>query len=168
MRDRIGAVGGRLTIESEDGEGTCVSGAVPLALIDLPPQAETLLRKATDALEDRFAIYRAVRGERGIVVDFLVEHVNEAACVEMGLDRAELVGRHLRELGSGFLASEDFRWLRRVLEGGLSDSRTAAERELRAAPLGDGRLVVTWRDLSRGRHAPPTASEVRPSRDLAS
>ena len=30
MRDRIEAVGGRLTIESKSGEGTCVSGSVPL------------------------------------------------------------------------------------------------------------------------------------------
>jgi PAS domain S-box-containing protein len=30
MRDRIAAVGGRLTIESASGQGTCVSGSVPL------------------------------------------------------------------------------------------------------------------------------------------
>ena len=30
MRDRIEAVGGRLTIKSVSGEGTCVSGSVPL------------------------------------------------------------------------------------------------------------------------------------------
>jgi signal transduction histidine kinase len=168
MRDRIGAVGGRLTIESAPGKGTCVAGTAPLAPIEIPPQTEPLLRRATDALEDPFAIYRALRGERGVVVDFLVEHVNEAACVEMGLERAQLVGRRLGELDSGFLASEDFRWLRQVLEGGLRESRTAIEREGWAAPIGSGRLVVTSRDASRDRHAPPTASEVLPSRDLAS
>ena len=31
MRDRIEAIGGRLTIESVSGEGTCVSGSVPLS-----------------------------------------------------------------------------------------------------------------------------------------
>jgi len=35
MRDRIGAVGGRLTMESGHGEGTCVAGAAPLQLLDL-------------------------------------------------------------------------------------------------------------------------------------
>ena len=30
MRDRIESVGGRLAIESVSGEGTCVSGSVPL------------------------------------------------------------------------------------------------------------------------------------------
>jgi signal transduction histidine kinase len=35
MRDRIGAVGGRLTIESARGDGTCVAGTAPLELLDL-------------------------------------------------------------------------------------------------------------------------------------
>jgi signal transduction histidine kinase len=30
MRDRLAAVGGRLTIRTAPGEGTCVSGTVPL------------------------------------------------------------------------------------------------------------------------------------------
>jgi signal transduction histidine kinase len=178
MRDRIGAVGGRLTIESVPGEGTCVAGTAPLALIDLPTQTETLLRRATDALDDRLAIYRAMRGERGVVVDFLIEHVNEARCVELGLDREKLVGRSLGDLDSGFLESEEFRWLRQVVEGGRKDSKADIDGELRAAPLGAGRVVVTWRDVTeqawpdapadRGRRAAPTAYEVRPSRDLAS
>jgi signal transduction histidine kinase len=39
MRDRIGAVGGRLTIESAHGEGTCVAGTAPLQLPELSGQA---------------------------------------------------------------------------------------------------------------------------------
>jgi signal transduction histidine kinase len=35
MRDRIGAVGGGLTIESARGEGTCVAGTAPLELLAL-------------------------------------------------------------------------------------------------------------------------------------
>ena len=38
MRDRIGAVGGRLTIESVHGEGTCVAGTAPLQLLELSQQ----------------------------------------------------------------------------------------------------------------------------------
>jgi signal transduction histidine kinase len=38
MRDRIGAVGGRLTIESGPGEGTCVAGTAPLQLPELSHQ----------------------------------------------------------------------------------------------------------------------------------
>lgn len=178
MRDRIGAVGGRLSIESAHGEGTRVAGSAPQALVDLPPQVETLLRRATDALEDRFAIYRGLRGERGVVVDFLIEHVNEAACLEIGLAREELVGRNLGDLDSGFVESADFRWLRHVLEDGVKDSRTAVGHEVRAAPLGAGRLVVTWRDVTErtrmrertngSRRAPPIGSVAPLSRGPAS
>ena len=38
MRDRIGAVGGRLTIESAHGDGTCVAGTAPLELLELSDQ----------------------------------------------------------------------------------------------------------------------------------
>ena len=55
MRDRIGAVGGRLAIESVPGEGTCVAGAVPVASVELPPQVEMLLQRATEVLEDCLA-----------------------------------------------------------------------------------------------------------------
>jgi PAS domain-containing protein len=130
--------------------------------VDLPPQVETLLRRATDALEDCFAVYRAVRDEQGGVVDFQVEHLNEAACADMESAREDLVGRNLGELRAGYFHSSDFRWLRRVLESGERSSRTAVEyepgveggrmlgraRDLRAAPAGGGRVVVTWRDAT--------------------
>jgi signal transduction histidine kinase len=162
MRDRIGAVGGRLTIGSAPGEGTWVTGSVPVVPIDLPPQVEKLLQRATDALEESFAIYRAVRDERGVVADFLVEHVNKPASDEMHRSREELVGRRLGELDPAWLDSADFRWLRRVLEGGRSDSRPAVvyehvrgegrlirrASEMRAAPIGSGRVVLTWRDVT--------------------
>jgi PAS domain-containing protein len=168
MRDRMGAVGGRLLIESAHGQGTCVAGTAPFALVDGPPQMETLLRRATDALDERLAIYRAVRGERGCVVDFRIEHLNEAACVEMGRDRDELVGRQLGELVHGFPESTDFGWLRQVLEEDTKDSRTRLERDGRAAALSGGRVVVTWRDVreqtpATGR-AVPTALSARWSR----
>jgi signal transduction histidine kinase len=148
MRDRIAAVGGRLTIESAHGEGTSVAGAAPLALPDVAIQSESLLRRATDALEDCLAICRAVRGEQGNV-EFVVEHVNDAACAQRGLDREELVGRYIGELATGPLASAEVRWLQQVLEHGRRDSRMADEYEVRAAPLGGGRVLLTWRDLSR-------------------
>ena len=34
MRDRIGALGGRLTVDSVAGEGTCVTGTTPLTLVE--------------------------------------------------------------------------------------------------------------------------------------
>jgi signal transduction histidine kinase len=39
LQDRVGALGGRLTITSAPGEGTVVSGSVPLAVDDHSRQA---------------------------------------------------------------------------------------------------------------------------------
>ncbi|HKR98214.1 MAG TPA: histidine kinase, partial [Candidatus Dormibacteraeota bacterium] len=78
MRDRIVALGGRLTVESTPGEGTRITGTVPVGLAQLTPDVATLLQRATDALDDCFAIYRAVRDSDGVVVDFAVEHLNDA------------------------------------------------------------------------------------------
>ena len=62
MRDRIAAVGGSLTIDSSPGGGTRVAGQVPLEPIERSsPDLETLLSRATDALDDCFGIFRAVR-----------------------------------------------------------------------------------------------------------
>jgi len=163
MRDRVGAVGGRLTIGSVAGEGTCVAGSVPVGPAELPPQVETLLQRATEALEASFGIYRAVRDERGAVVDFLVEHVNEAARRDFGLPREQLVGQTLCQLFPAYRDSAAFHWQRRVLDEGRADSRVetthlddaGSSRQLRravdvsAAPLGGGRLVLTWRDVTR-------------------
>ena len=85
MRDRIGAMGGTLAIESHPGAGTCVMGAVPLAPVDVPLPIDSLLRRATDALPDCFAIYRAVTDARGNVADFAVEHMNDAARRDLGV-----------------------------------------------------------------------------------
>ena len=163
MRDRVGAVGGRLTIGSVPGEGTCVAGSVPVGPAELPPQVETLLQRATEALEASFGIYRAVRDDRGVVVDFLVEHVNEAARNDFGLPREQLVGQTLCQLFPAYRDSAAFQWQRRVFDQGRADSRVetthlndvGSSRQLRravdvsAAPLGGGRIVLTWRDVTR-------------------
>jgi hypothetical protein len=109
----------------------------------LPPQVETLLRAAPDALEDCFAIYRPVRGAGGAVSDFVIEHLNEAGCADMGRPRDQLVGRRLGELDPAYPGSADFGWLCGVLEGGRSDSRATFVSDVRAAPVGGGRLVIT-------------------------
>jgi PAS domain S-box-containing protein len=162
MRDRIGAMGGRLTISSAPGEGTCVAGAVPLNPIELPPGIDNLLRRATDALTDCFAIYRAVRDPRGDVVDFAVEHMNAAARRDLGAGGDEPIGQTLGSLVPHYQHSRAFKWLREVLEVGVPGAREdraydqlesgrrrlLRSSDMRAAPLGGGRVVVTWRDVT--------------------
>jgi PAS domain S-box-containing protein len=162
MRDRIGAMGGTLAIESHPGTGTRVMGAVPVAPVDLPPPIDSLLRRATDALPDCFAIYRAVTDARGNVVDFAIEHMNDAARREVGVGSQQLVGQTIGRLQPDYLRSKAFRWLRHIVElevpGGREDKayealegerrRLLQSSELRAAPLGGGRVVVVWRDVT--------------------
>ena len=162
MRDRIGAMGGTLAIESHPGAGTCVAGAVPLAPVDAPLPIDGLLRRATDALPDCFAIYRAVTDTRGNVADFAVEHMNDAARRDLGVGARDPVGLTLGQLQPDYLRSQAFRWLRHIVElevpGGREDTayeplegdrrRLTQSSELRAVPLGAGRVVVVWRDVT--------------------
>jgi len=136
-------------------------GSVPAQPVDHPPQMDTLLRSATDALTDCFAIYRAVTDERGDVVDFAVEHMNHAARRDLGFSERP-VGRTLGAMQPGYLRSRDFRWLRHVVELEVPDRREdkayesldgdrrrlLQSSELRAVPLGGGRVVVVWRDVT--------------------
>jgi PAS domain S-box-containing protein len=162
MRDRIAAVGGSLAIDSPAGMGTRIAGEVPLRPIELSPEIETLLRRATDALDECFGIFRAVRDQRGGVVDFLVEHLNEAAGRHLGYAREDEIGRTLGQLVPGYLDSEAFRWHRQVLAAGqpmsteqLSFSGPFADAshlqrayDVSGAPLGAGRFVLSWRDIT--------------------
>ena len=161
MRDRLGAMGGTLAIES-NGRGTRVMGAVPIRPVELAPPIDSLLRQATDALPDCFAIYRAVTDERGNVVDFAVEHANDAARRDLGVGGQEPIGQTLGRLQPDYLRSQPFRWLRHIVElevpGGREVKayeplggerrRLLQSSELRAAPLGGGRVVVVWRDVT--------------------
>jgi PAS domain S-box-containing protein len=162
MRDRIGAMGGTLAIESHPGAGTRVMGAVPMAPVDLPLPIGSLLRRATDALPDCFAIYRSVTDARGSIVDFAVEHMNDAARRDLGVGSQEPIGKTLGRLQPDYLRSKAFRWLRHIVElevpGGREDRayepiegdrrRLLQSSELRAVPLGGGRVVVVWRDVT--------------------
>jgi PAS domain S-box-containing protein len=167
MRDRVAALGGSLTIDSAAGDGTCVAGRIPLAPVALPPELEPLLRRATDALEDCFGIFRALRDQRGAVVDLVVEHVNEAACRDLGHSREEETGRTLGQLVPGYKDSDAFRWHRHVLEsdgplsredlayvGPFEDaSHLQRAYDVRGAPLGGDRLVLSWRDITKRKRA---------------
>jgi signal transduction histidine kinase len=162
MRDRIASLGGRLNVESEPGRGTRVIGTIPVGLAQLTPDVEHLFQQATDALEDCFAIYKAVRDSKGDVVDFAVEHLNDAACRDAGRSRESQIGRTLGYLQPGYLQSDLFEWHRQALDSDgpssledVSYERSGADRrlrkayEIRAVPVGgSGRLALTWREIT--------------------
>jgi PAS domain S-box-containing protein len=161
MRDRMVALGGRLTIESLPGRGTRVIGTIPVGFAQLTPDVEQLLQQATDALEDCFAIYKAVRDSNGQVVDFAVEHLNDAACRDTGHPREAQIGRTLGYLQPGYLQSDRFEWHRQAVDADgpssledLSYERSSAGRrlrkayELRGVAVGGDRLALSWRDIT--------------------
>jgi PAS domain S-box-containing protein len=138
-----------------------VIGTVPVGLAQLTPDVEMLLQRATDALDDCFAIYRAVRDSKGTMVDFTVEHVNDAACRDAGSSREEQVGRMLGFVDPDYLGSELFAWHVQAVEAEgpsfldeVFYERSAAGRrlrkayEVRAVPLGAGRLAVISREIT--------------------
>jgi PAS domain S-box-containing protein len=166
MSDRVAAVGGKLRVDSVPGAGTRVAGRVPMLPDHVPAEIERLVLRAADALEDAMGIYRAVRTASGKIVDFAVEHVNDAACELEGLSREAQVGKTLGQLRPGYVRSPSFRWHCQALEsetpiereeyeyaGATGDRRLQSAREVRAVALGAGRLAVVWRDITERRRA---------------
>jgi PAS domain S-box-containing protein len=166
MRDRVAAVDGKLRVDSVPGTGTRVGGTVPLAPDHLPPEVERLVLNATEALHGALGIYKAVRTSSGTVVDFAVEHVNDAACALSGMSRQAQVGRTLSQLDSSYLRSTAFDWHREALDARETLVReeceyawTAGGRrvrvayEVRAVALGAGRIALLWHDITERKRA---------------
>ena len=166
MRDRIRAVDGTLRIDSVPGSGTCTAGSIPLAPSHVPVEIERLVLRSTDALEDALGIYRAVRSASGAIVDFAVEHVNDAACQAVGLSREAQVGKTLGQLRPGYVHSDAFRWHCDALESSGPFLREESEYawtaggrrlqvayEVRATNLGAGRLALVWREITDRKRA---------------
>jgi PAS domain S-box-containing protein len=167
MRDRIAAVRGRLAFEPMPEGGTQVLGSVPVGIASLSPEIEMLLQRATDVFQDCFAIYNAVRDAGGEAIDFVVEHVNDAACREVGLPREAQLGRTLSQLRPKYLGADLVSWhlealaaegsstVENVSYGPGSEGARPIENayDVRAAPLGGGRLAVIWRDITERKRA---------------
>jgi PAS domain S-box-containing protein len=132
----------------------------------VPVEIERLVLRAADALEDAMGIYRAVRTSSGKVVDFAVEHVNDAACLMEGLSREAQVGRTLGQLRPGYIRSASFGWHCEALEsevpieqeeyeyaGSTGSRRLQVAYEVRAAALGADRLALVWRDITTRKRA---------------
>jgi two-component system cell cycle sensor histidine kinase/response regulator CckA len=124
--------------------------------------AEERFRASFEALLDGVAIQSAVRDERGRIVDFCIEYVNDSACATLGLPREKLVGARLLALFPESPEEGLFERQVRVVETGEPQTRDAAvyvrNREgneppdvraldIRATKIGDG-CAVTFRDVT--------------------
>jgi PAS domain-containing protein len=90
-----------------------------------------------------------------------VEHLNDAACRDAGRSRESQIGRTLGYLQPGYLQADMFEWHRQALEAdgpssledvsydrGEAGRRLRKAYEIRAVPVGGGRLALTWREIT--------------------
>lgn len=123
-------------------------------------ESEQRFRTSVENMLDCFGIYSAMRDERGNIVDFRVDYVNDAACLANQMTRKEQLGRGLCEILPGHIESGLFDDYCLVVETGQSlvkenliyedeygQQRLVRAFDIRIAKLGDG-FVATWRDIT--------------------
>jgi len=126
----------------------------------LRQQAEETQSKFTGAAEaslDGFALIEAMRNEKGVIVDFRIEYLNDGAARLVGRSRAELTGRNLCLSKPDVAESGRFQRYCEVVETGVPlDQEYPAPEDnpqqitwvrYQAVKLGDG-LAVTCSDIS--------------------
>ncbi|HEY9614141.1 PAS domain S-box protein [Allocoleopsis sp.] len=122
--------------------------------------SEERFRTSIETMLDCFGIYRAIRDEQGTILDFRVEFVNQAACLNNQMSPEEQLGKGLCELLSAHRDSGLFDEYCQVVETGqplikdalfyedqYGQNRLVRAFDIRAAKLGDG-FVATWRDVT--------------------
>lgn len=128
-------------------------------------EREALLRDAIETMLDCFGIYTAIRDKDGGIVDFRIEYVNDAACVDSRLTREEHVGRALCEVLPGHRASGLFDEYCQVVASGQPMAKEALTYgpviggryltrlvDVRVNRRGDG-VVAVWRDISASKRS---------------
>jgi signal transduction histidine kinase/CheY-like chemotaxis protein len=123
-------------------------------------QSEARFRTSVENMLDCFGIYRAVRDDRGQIVAFRSEYVNDAAYFNNQMARDRQVGGGVCELLPGHPVSGLFEDCCLVLEteqalvkesslyeDDCGQQRLVQALDIRIAKLGDG-FVATWRDIT--------------------
>jgi PAS domain S-box-containing protein len=124
-------------------------------------EAPSWLSIVLDVTYEPVQVLSPVRDESGAVVDFVIDHCNEAAAAGTGRAAPDITGRRLLDLYPFLLTNGVFDSYRRVLADGVGFRGDAVPENVvaggrpqqivisrRAARFGDG-LVVTWQRLDR-------------------
>ena len=118
----VGGVGER-TERHLDIRVTSVGDQVAVTWIDATERrsleaqlgaSEQRFDAALGSMLDSVTIVSPVRGDRGGIVDFRYEYVNDAHCALVGFDRGQLLGHRLGELFPKYPESDRFEVYRRV------------------------------------------------------
>jgi signal transduction histidine kinase len=110
------------------------------------------LRVCVDTMLEPFGAYEAIRDAAGLITDFEIVHVNEAACLDLGVPREDQLGRLLCERFPAIRDSGYFDKYCTVVNTGVPLVEDAFERggrfwDMRVSRLGDG-FVASWRDVT--------------------
>jgi signal transduction histidine kinase len=119
-------------------------------------ESEQRFRGAVETMQDSFAIFAALRGAHGEVVDFTCTYANRAADRDTGTADGGLTGHRLREVWPG-AEGRALEIYSNVVETGEpaqmevqpTDPRSGETKtfDLRAVKFGDG-YAATWRDIT--------------------
>lgn len=123
--------------------------------------SEERFRTSVENMLDCFAIYRAVRNDRGQIVDFEVEYINDAACAISQMTREKHMSQSLCDLLPTHRSSGLFDEYCQVVETGqplfkenviyedqFGQQRLTKAFDIQVAKYGDG-YVATWRDITQ-------------------
>jgi len=121
---------------------------------------EERFRSSVETMLDCFGIYTAMRDGHGQIVDFRIDYVNDAACLNNCMTAEEQIGRGLCEILPAHRDAGLFDAYCQVVETGqpfikenivyddnYGQQRLARAFDIRVAKFGDG-FVSTWRDIS--------------------
>lgn len=123
-------------------------------------ESEQRFRSAVENLLEPFALFTAIRDDRGAIYDFRCDFANAAAAESIRLRRDQMVGGRLSTLFPGGLEQKLMLRYANVVETGRPifreaedyvtdrDGQTLARAfDIRVSKLGDG-VEVTWRDIT--------------------
>ena len=128
-------------------------------------ESEERFRTSVENMLDCFGIYTAIRDESGGIVDFRIEYVNKAACVNNHMAKEEQIGKRLLELLPAHRETGLFDMYCQVVERDkpLVEESLIYEDvykkkhlirafDIRVVKLGDG-FAAAWRDITERKEA---------------
>jgi len=116
-----------------------------------------LISEALDASQDGFAIWKSVRDEAGLIVDFTLLLINNSGEIDLGKHIEDPIGKSLSDIVSTEMSQGLLDLFSRALKAGhgvqqtvpgISADGSKGSFENTAVPFGKDLVFVTYRDVS--------------------